>query len=159
MARRKPSEDEKRRIWSAISNAAKAYYNRTGERGLGVLIASDAGVKPQSVSEWKNLATAPSDAALQQLADTYGVPVETLSGQALQDSDRLPASEVLAMAAELTGTVVREALSGGSVEQFLSVMAKAHELILSGVGEDEAYGKLFRHALAIRDTPHLMTQD
>lgn len=151
MARRKPSEDEKRRMWAAISKAAMEYHNHHRERGLGVLIAEDAGVKPQSVSEWKNLSTAPSDEVLLKLAGKYGVSAEVLAGETSSISETLPASEALAKAAELTSTVAREALPEGTVEQFTSVMEKAHELIISGTGEDEAYGILFRHALAIRD--------
>ncbi|MBW5802017.1 helix-turn-helix domain-containing protein [Halomonas elongata] len=151
MPRRKPSEEEKRRMWSAISKAAMDYHDHHQERGLGVLIAEDAGVKPQSVSEWKSLITAPSDKVLMRLASKYGVSATELAGEESPVHEGLATDEALRLAGELTSTVTKAALPEGSVEQFSAVMDKAHELILQGKGEDEAYGILFRYALAIRE--------
>ncbi|MDT8895453.1 hypothetical protein RSO41_12380 [Halomonas sp. I1] len=151
MPRRKPTDEEKRRMWAAISQAAMDYHNHHQERGLGVLIADDAGVKPQSVSEWKSLVTAPSDKVLMRLASKYGVSATKLAGEEPPAHGDLATDEALRLAGELTSTVTKAALPEGSVEQFSAVMEKAHELVMQGKGEDEAYGILFRFALGIRD--------
>ncbi len=51
---------------------------------------------------------------------------------------------------ELTGAVTREILPEASVEQFLAIMEKAHELLLEGRSEDEAYGLLFKYAASLK---------
>ncbi|MDR5858187.1 helix-turn-helix domain-containing protein [Halomonas eurihalina] len=151
MPRRKPTDEEKRRMWAAISKAAMDYHDHHQERGLGVLIADDAGVKAQSVSDWKSLKTAPSDKILIRLASKYGVSAAELAGEDAPTQAGLATDEALRLAGELTSTVTKAALPEGSVEQFSSVMEKAHELVLQGKGEDEAYGILFRYALSIRE--------
>lgn len=146
MPRRRLSEEEKRRRWAAIAKAAMEHHQHFKERGLGVLIAKDAGVTPQSVSDWKNLTTAPEEPQLIRLAAVYGVSAEDLAGGKPGAPSASDPDEMFRLAAELTGAVTREVLPEGNVEQFLTIMEKAHDLLLEGKDEDAAYGVLFRLA-------------
>ncbi len=149
MPRHRLSDELKRRRWTAILRAAMAHHDRHEERGMGKIIAEDAGVTPQSVSEWKNLKTTPEEPQLVRLASVYGVSVEELAGGPEGDS-YVKNDEFSRTSIELTGAVTKEILPEASVEQFLAIMEKAHELLLEGRTEDEAYGLLFKYAAEIR---------
>lgn len=149
MPRHRLSDDQKRRRWAAILRAAMAHHGRHEERGMGRVIAHDAGVTPQSVSDWKNLHTAPEEPQLLRLASVYGVSVEELAGGP-EGSSYIQSDEFSQMSIELTGAVTKEILPEASVEQFLAVMERAHQLLLEGRSEDEAYGLLFKFAAELK---------
>lgn len=138
-------------MWAAISRAAMDYHNHHKERGLGVLIAADAGITPQSVSDWKRLATYPEDETIMRLAELYGVPATQLMGETPHAEGMMATSDALRLARELTSMVTLEVLPDGTAAQILDLMQRAHDLIQEGRGEDEAYGILFRYALEKRN--------
>lgn len=146
-------------MWAAISRAAMDYHNHHKERGLGVLIATDAGVTPQSVSDWKRLETYPGDDTIMRLAELYGVPATELMGEAPHAQDMMPTTEALRLARELTSMVTLEVLPNGSAAQILDLMHKAHDLIQEGRSENEAYGILFRYALDKRQADQVGGKD
>lgn len=149
MPRRKPDDEVKARMWSALLRAAKRYHQQDADRGMVTRISEDAGVSKASVSEWKNSRNYPEDATLRRLADLYGVSAEMLSGYppmlTEQDlADRYgPPDEMLRRAADITEMVVVELLPDGTTDQFVEVMRRAHELLAEGASDSEVRGQLF----------------
>lgn len=155
MPRRKLTDDEKRRRWKAIARAAMTYHELPTERGLGVRIAADAGVKPQSVSEWKNLTTAPDEPQLIKLASVYGVSVSELSGdQGVNESsvEYRPNDEFGRIAMELAGSVTKELLPEGTYDQYMAITQKAMDLIDEGKDEDAAFRALFQFVVKMKES-------
>lgn len=126
-----------------------SHHERHEERGMGRVIAEDAGVTPQSVSDWKHLRTTPEEPQLVRLASVYGVSIEELAGGP-EGASYVKNDEFSRTSIELTGAVTKEILPEASVDQFLAIMERAHELLLEGRGEDEAYGLLFKFAAELR---------
>jgi len=130
------------------------HHDHWKERGLGVLIAKDAGVSPQSVSEWKKLLTAASEPQLMRLAAVYGVSAEELSGlqPERQSSDLIfeGYDEFKEKAVQLMGAVTSEVLPEGAYDEFVAIAEKAQDLLLEGRSEDEAYGILFRFVVDLK---------
>ncbi|WP_163557542.1 helix-turn-helix transcriptional regulator [Halomonas sp. NO4] len=147
MPRRKPREAIKAAMWESLLAAAKSYHNHPDSHGMVTIIANDAGVSKATVSEWKNLISYPEDATLRRLATLYGVTAESVSGYtsfAPTGYEKLgPPDELLHRAADLTEMVCSVLLPDGSVDDFVSVMNRAHELLLDGMSDAEARGQLF----------------
>ena len=143
MARRRTDDDIKRRMWSALLAAAMKHHNTDREHGMLTAIARDAGVSKASVSEWKTGKSYPEDATLRKLAGLYRVSAESLSGYSSNDEEYGPPDELLARAADITQSIIEELLPNGSSAQFISVMRRAHEIILEGKEDAEARGILF----------------
>lgn len=143
MARRRTDSEIKRRMWSALLFAAMKHHNASKEHGMLTAIAKDAGVSKASVSEWKARKSYPEDFTLRKLADLYRVSADSISGYTDSSDDHGPPDELLKRAADMTEAIVEELIPNGSTNQFLTVMRRAHELILSDKSDVEAHGILF----------------
>lgn len=153
MARRRTDDVIKRRMWSALLRSAMDYHNATAERGMITRIAQDAGVSKASVSEWKHATSYPEDATLRRLASLYRVSSEYLSGYKDSTEDYGPPDIMLTRAADITESIIEELLPQGSVEQFVRVMRRAHELVLEGKQDAEVRGTLFEEVRAMKREP------
>lgn len=154
MPRKKASLEERRRSWAAISRAAMEYHDHHEDRGLGVLIAKDAGVKPQSVSDWKRLATSADEKQIMKLAEKYGVSAEELAGfippaeaisQKYKRHDDF-SSAVLRLAGEVSALILPE----GEYSQYQALHEKAHALLLDEQDEDTAFRALCLYAQELK---------
>jgi len=143
MARRRTDDDIKRRMWSALLAAAMKHHQTDKEHGMLTSIAKDAGISKASVSEWKTGKSYPEDFTLRKLASLYGVSADSISGYSDSDESYGPPDEILKRAADMTSAIVEELLPNGSTDQFLTVMRRAHELILENKSDAEAHGILF----------------
>ncbi|CAN0155206.1 unnamed protein product [Ectocarpus sp. 12 AP-2014] len=146
MARRRTDDEIKRRMWGALLIAAMKYHKTTKEHGMLTAIAKDADVSKASVSEWKMGKSYPEDFTLRKLANLYGVSADSISGYSDSKESLGPPDELLKRAADMTEAIVEELLPNGTTEQFLTIMRRAHELILLETADNEAHGILFEEA-------------
>lgn len=143
MARRRTDDDIKRRMWAALLLAAMKHHRTDKEHGMLTAISKDAGVSKASVSEWKTGKSYPEDFTLRKLASLYGVSADSISGYSDSEESYGPPDELLKRAADMTEAIIEELIPEGTTEQFLTVMRRAHELILSDKSDAEAHGILF----------------
>lgn len=142
MSRRRITTASRAQIWSHLLKAAKAHHRHREDHGMLTIIANDAGVTKASVSEWKNGKTYPSDAALRRLADLYRVSTDALEGVEEPAGTYGPPNEALQRAADITELIVTELLPGGTSQQILGVMRRAHELLGEGKTDDQVRSTL-----------------
>lgn len=146
MPRPTSEEDEKRLIWERILEAALRHHRRTKVYGIQKVIAADSGAGTAAVSKWAKAKSKPGRATLRELADLYGVSMNWLQGRddnGTGEADIGPPDALLRQAADITELVVSELLPDGTTSQFIAVMRRAHDLLLSGKDEDAARGQLF----------------
>lgn len=146
MPRPASEEEEKRLIWGRILEAALKHHRRTKVYGMQKVIAADSGAGTAAVSKWAKAKSKPGRETMRDLADLYGVSLVWLQGRddsSQADADFGPPDALLRQAADITELVVSELLPDGTASQFIAVMRRAHELLLSGRDEDAARGQLF----------------
>ncbi|MDX1488276.1 MAG: helix-turn-helix transcriptional regulator [Acidiferrobacterales bacterium] len=143
MARRRPDDLIKQRMWAALLKAAQRHHDHPAEYGMITLIARDAGVTKASVSEWKRGSSYPEDATLRRLADLYRVPVTAIAGYDEPLNDLGPPDKLMRSAADITEQVLSRLLPDAGLEEFMQVTTRANELILDGKSDQEVKGELF----------------
>ncbi|MBK1691105.1 helix-turn-helix domain-containing protein [Ectothiorhodospira mobilis] len=145
MPRPASEEEEKRLVWERILESALKHHRREKVYGMQKVIAQDSGAGTAAVSKWAKGKSKPERETLRRLADLYGVSLAWLSGRTGVSSGEGsfgPADQLLGIAYDITELVVSELLPNGSMEQFLWVMRRAHDLLLAGKTESEARGDL-----------------
>lgn len=146
MPRPASEEEEKLVIWERIREAAMKHHGRTKPYGMQKVIATDSKMGTAAVSKWAKAKSKPGRETLRTLADLYGVSLSWLQGRddnGPGNDDFGPPDVLLKQAADITEIVVSELLPEGTTSQFIAVMRRAHELLLSGRDEDAARGQLF----------------
>ncbi len=146
MPRPASEEEEKRIIWDRILEAALKHHRRTKVYGMQKVIATDSGAGTAAVSKWAKAKSKPERETMRRLADLYEVSLTWLQGRDDGEASRgefAPPDTLLRQAGDITELVVSELLPEGSTDQFLWVMRRAHDLLLSGMEENAARGQLF----------------
>lgn len=146
MPRPASEEEEKRLVWERILESALKYHRREKVYGMQKVIAQDSGAGTAAVSKWAKGKSKPERETLRKLADLYGVSMAWLSGREgvpSGDGQYGPPDQLMRSAADITELVVSELLPEGNADQFINVMRRAHDLLLSGMDENAARGQLF----------------
>lgn len=151
MVKQRIDENVQKRMWEAVLKSAMRYHNRDVERGMGKLIAYDADVTRQSVSDWKRGKNYPAEKTLRRLAGKYGVSVEYIAGFSRTTDDYPPVDEQILKAYDLLEEVLAQVLPDASPSETIHASKKAVQLFLDGNEESKAFHELFQEVVRMKN--------
>lgn len=141
-----PQDAGRKLVWERIKKAAQDHHDHHKDRGINKIIAIDAGVSDQYVSDWKNGRSPVPMATIAKLASAYSVSAGYIAGFTDDPTQTAPTSKA-ALRAEmvrLVEDVLRRLKPNADPFLVVELCDMALDMLQEGEKETSIIGALYK---------------